>query len=277
MRRPGFTVRTGKAVLLGLLLGLGFGGGVSAQTADPGFASSPDDPAAGSVSTPTGPLGVQIRFADGDGADTLSTSIRILLLMTVLSLAPSAMVMVTGFTRIMIVLSIVRRAIGLQSAPPTQLIAAMALFLTLFIMRPVWEQMITEAWEPLRAGEISDVEAWDRGMEPLHEFMMHQTGESELRLFHELAGEPIPETPEEVKLGVLVPSFMISELKTAFQMGFLVWLPFLVIDLVLASSLMSMGMMMLPPMMISLPIKLLFFVLADGWTLVVRGLVTSFY
>lgn len=231
----------------------------------------------GTMETPPGPLGVQIQFNDGGPGETLSTSIRILLLMTVLSLAPSAVVMVTGFTRIMIVLSIVRRAIGLQSAPPTQVIAAMALFLTLYIMRPVWEQMITHAWEPLQAGEISDYEAWTRASVPLHEFMMHQTGESELRLFHELAGEPIPDTAAEVKLGVLVPSFMISEMKIAFQMGFLIWLPFLVIDLVLASSLMSMGMMMLPPMMISLPIKLLFFVLADGWTLVVRGLIMSFY
>ncbi len=273
MRRPKVVSLAVRAALLGVLLGMGFGGGAVAQTTDPGSAPAPAE----SFGTPPGPMGVQIRFADGDGADTLSTSIRILLLMTVLSLAPSAMVMVTGFTRIMIVLSIVRRAIGLQSAPPNQLIAAMALFLTLFVMRPVWEQMITHAWEPLRAGEISDAEAWGRAVEPLHEFMMHQTGESELRLFHELSGEPIPETPVEVKLGVLIPSFMISEMKTAFQMGFLIWLPFLVIDLVLASSLMSMGMMMLPPMMISLPIKLLFFVLADGWTLVVRGLVTSFY
>lgn len=242
----------------------------------PGLASAQNTGTA-TMETPPSPFGVQIQFDNGDSADTLSSSIRILLLMTVLSLAPSAVVMLTGFTRILIVLSIVRRAIGLQSSPPTQLIAAMALFLTLFIMRPVWEEIITQAWEPLQAGEISDSEAWARATTPLHEFMMHQTGESELRLFHELAGEPIPDTPKEVKLTVLVPSFIISEMKTAFQMGFLIWLPFLVIDLVLASSLMSMGMMMLPPMMISLPIKLLFFVLADGWTLVVQGLITSFY
>jgi len=221
-------------------------------------------------------MGIQIQFAEGEGGSPLSTSIRILLLMTILSLAPSAIVMVTGFTRILIVLGMVRRGIGLQSAPPTQLLAAMALILTFFIMRPVGEQMVTEAWKPLRAGEISDAEAWDRAVKPLHKFMIKQTGESELRMFHELAGEKIPETPAEVKLGVLVPSFMLSEMKTSFQMGFLILLPFLVIDLVLASSLMAMGMMMLPPMMISLPIKLLFFVLADGWTLVVRGLVRSF-
>jgi flagellar biosynthetic protein FliP len=197
--------------------------------------------------------------------------------MTVLSLAPSAMIMLTGFTRILIVLSIVRRAIGLQSAPPNQLIAGLAMFLTFFVMRPVFEEIHTNAWVPLRAGQINDAEAWDRAAAPLRTFMLRQSGESELRLFHELANEPIPATPDEVKLGVLVPSFMVSELKTAFQMGFLVWLPFLVIDLVLASSLMALGMMMLPPMMISLPIKVLFFVLADGWTIVIHGLVKSFF
>jgi len=228
-----------------------------------------------SVQTPAGPLGLQIRL-DGNEPEYLSTSLRILLMMTALSLAPSFMIMVTGFTRIMIVLGIVRRAIGLQSAPPTQLLAALALFLTLFIMRPVWEEIMTEAWIPLRERQISDAEAWERGTKPLHRFMMAQTGESELRLFHEMANEPIPEQPEEVSLNVLVPAFMVSELATAFKMGFLIWLPFLVIDLVLASSLMSLGMMMLPPMMISLPIKVLFFVLADGWTLVIQGLVRSF-
>jgi flagellar biosynthetic protein FliP len=229
------------------------------------------------ISSPTGPLGVQIRFDGGETPETLSTGIRILILMTVLSLAPSAMIMLTGFTRILIVLSIVRRAIGLQSAPPNQLIAGLAMFLTFFVMRPVFEEIHTNAWVPLRAGQINDAEAWDRAAAPLRTFMLRQSGESELRLFHELANEPIPATPDEVKLGVLVPSFMVSELKTAFQMGFLVWLPFLVIDLVLASSLMALGMMMLPPMMISLPIKVLFFVLADGWTIVIHGLVKSFF
>ena len=228
-----------------------------------------------SMQTPAGPLGLQIRF-DGEEPGMLSTSIRILLMMTVLSLAPSAMIMVTGFTRIMIVLGIVRRAIGLQSAPPNQLMAALALFLTLFIMRPVWEEIMTKAWLPLKAGEISDAEAWERGAKPLHHFMMVQTGESELRLFHELANESIPEKPEAVAMNILVPAFMVSELNTAFKMGFLIWLPFLVIDMVLASSLMSLGMMMLPPTMISLPIKVLFFVLADGWSLVIQGLVRSF-
>ncbi len=239
-------------------------------------AGIPTTPASSGMSSPAGPLGVQIRFDGGESPETLSTSIRILILMTVLSLAPSGMIMLTGFTRIMIVLSIVRRAIGLQSAPPNQLIAGLAMFLTFFVMRPVFEEIHKNAWEPLRAGAISDMEAWDRAAAPLRTFMLRQSGESELRLFHELANEPIPERPEEVKLGVLVPAFMVSELKTAFQMGFLVWLPFLVIDLVLASSLMALGMMMLPPMMISLPIKVLFFVLADGWTIVIHGLVKSF-
>lgn len=242
------------------------------QAAGTSIVSSP----AVSAASPVGPLGVQIKFDGGGGVETLSTSVRILLLMTVLSLAPSAMIMVTGFTRIMIVLSIVRRALGLQSAPPNQIIAGLAMFLTFFIMRPVWEDIHTNAWLPLQAGEISDVEAWDRASVPLRSFMLRQSGESELRLFHELASEPIPASPDEVKLGVLIPAFMVSELKTAFEMGFLIWLPFLVIDLVLASSLMALGMMMLPPMMISLPIKILFFVLADGWTLVINGVVKSF-
>lgn len=229
-----------------------------------------------SMKTPAGPLGLQISLEGGEKPETFSTSIRILLLMTALSLAPSAMIMLTGFTRILIVLSVVRRAIGLNSAPPNQLISALALFLTLFVMRPVWEEIRKEAWLPLQAGEISDAEAWTRGAKPLHKFMMAQTGEAELRLFHDLADEAIPATPEEVDLTVLVPAFMVSELKTAFQMGFLIWLPFLIIDLVLASSLMALGMMMLPPMMIALPIKILFFVLADGWNLVIQGLVRSF-
>ena len=228
------------------------------------------------VSSPVGPFGVQIQFDGGDTPETLSTSIRILALMTVLSLAPSFLIMLTGFTRIMIVLSIVRRAIGLNSAPPNQIIAGLALFLTFFVMRPVWTEIHDEAWVPLRNGEIGDIEAWDRASIPLRRFMLQQSGESELRLFHELANEPIPNTPDEVSMGVLVPAFMVSELKTAFQMGFLIFLPFLVIDLVLAASLMSLGMMMLPPMMISLPIKVLFFVLADGWTIVVQGLAASF-
>jgi flagellar biosynthetic protein FliP len=241
----------------------------------PALSQGPDAGEIASLESPEGPLGLQIRF-DGEEPEYLSTSIRIMLLMTALSLAPAAMIMVTGFVRILIVLSIVRRAIGLQSSPPNQVVASLALFLTFFVMQPVVQEIMTTAWEPLQAQEISDAEAWQRGTKPLHEFMMQQTGEAELRMFHELAEEPIPKTPEEVKMSVLIPSFMISELKTAFQMGFLIWLPFLVIDMVLASSLMSMGMMMLPPMMISMPIKILFFVLADGWNLVINSLVRSF-
>ena len=262
------------AAVAGMILSVGaFAQAPAPETAESAAVQAPAVPA--SVQTPAGPLGLQIRF-DGDEPGYLSTSIRLLLLMTALSLAPSFMIMVTGFTRIMIVLGIVRRAIGLQSAPPNQLLAALALFLTLFIMRPVWQEIMTEAWIPLRERQITDEEAWARGTKPLHRFMMAQTGESELRLFHDLADEPIPEKPEDVALNVLVPAFMVSELSTAFKMGFLIWLPFLVIDLVLASALMSLGMMMLPPMMISLPIKVLFFVLADGWTLVIQGLVRSF-
>jgi flagellar biosynthesis protein FliP len=228
------------------------------------------------AAAPVGPFGVQIQFDGGNTPETLSTSIRILALMTILSLAPSILIMLTGFTRIMIVLGIVRRAIGLQSAPPNQVMAGLALFLTFFVMRPIWTEIHDQAWVPLRDGTIGDVEAWERASVPLRRFMLRQCGESELRLFHDLANEPIPDTPEGVSMGVLVPAFMVSELKTSFQMGFLIFLPFLVIDLVLAASLMSLGMMMLPPAMISLPIKVLFFVLADGWTLVVQGVASSF-
>jgi flagellar biosynthesis protein FliP len=275
MRSSGMRRRAmgaGWALGLALLGLLAFAGAASGQTNRMDSVARPPT----TVETPPGPMGLQIRLEGGDEPERFSTSIRLLLLMTALSLAPSGMVMLTGFTRILIVLGVVRRAIGLQSAPPNQLMSALALFLTLFVMRPVWQQIINDAWLPMRAGEISDVEAWDRGIKPLHTFMMAQTGEQELRLFHELADEAIPETPEEVELVVLVPAFMVSELKTAFQMAFLIWLPFLILDLVLASALMALGMMMLPPMMISLPIKVLFFVLADGWNLVIYSLVRSF-
>jgi flagellar biosynthetic protein FliP len=152
----------------------------------------------------------------------------------------------------------------------------MSLFLTLFIMAPVWKQVNTDAIQPYLAQKISQEDAWQNGIKPLHAFMMRQTGRKELALFLEISGNKIPEKTEEIGLEVLIPAFMMSEIKTAFQMGFLIYLPFLVIDLVVSVSLMSMGMMMLPPMMISLPIKILFFILADGWTLLVRNLVMTF-
>jgi flagellar biosynthetic protein FliP len=221
------------------------------------------------------PVSLQLKFDDATSPEEVSKSIQILLMLTALSLAPSALIMCTSFTRILIVFSMLRRAIGTQQTPPGQILAGLSLFLTVFTMMPVWDQVNETALQPYMGAEITQQQAVQRGMLPIKKFMLAQTGEDELQLFMELSGTDVPE-PNMVPFQVLASAFMISELKTAFQMGFLIFLPFLVIDLVIASSLMSMGMMMLPPTMIALPIKLLFFVLADGWTLVVRGIVSSF-
>ncbi len=232
--------------------------------------------AAQQATTPsTSPVSLQLRFDDAKSPEEVSKSIQILLLLTALSLAPSALIMCTSFTRILIVFSMLRRAIGTQQTPPTQILAGLSLFLTLFTMMPVWNQINETALKPYMDGDMTQQEGMQNGMLPIKEFMLDQTGEDELQLFMEMSGTDVPE-PGMIPFQVLASAFMISELKTAFQMGFLIFLPFLVIDLVIASSLMSMGMMMLPPMMLSLPIKLLFFVLADGWNLVVRGIVSSF-
>ena len=198
------------------------------------------------------------------------------MLLTLLSLAPSAMIMTTSFTRILIVFGFLRQALGTQSSPPAQVLAGMALFLTLFIMAPVWQKINQVAIQPYLEEEISQQDAWDRGIQPVKEFMTRQTGQSEMALFMELSGKEKSADVTQAGLETLVPAFMISELKKAFQMGFLIYLPFLVIDMVVATILMALGMMMLPPMMISLPVKLLFFVMADGWTIMVRSLIMSF-
>ncbi len=222
------------------------------------------------------PMGIKIQLDPGGKTPTeYSQSLKIFLLLTALTLAPSAIIMMTSFTRILIVLGFLRQALGTQSEPPGQILSAMALFLTIFIMMPVWDRINKEAIQPYTAQQITDKQAWERGAEPLKQFMLKQTGQKELLLFVNLAKKS-PAKPEDITLDVLIPAFMISELKIAFQMGFLIYLPFLVIDLVIGATLMALGMMMLPPMMISLPVKLLFFVLADGWTLVVKGLVSSF-
>ncbi|HBA85818.1 MAG TPA: flagellar biosynthetic protein FliP [Verrucomicrobia bacterium] len=221
------------------------------------------------------PMGLKVQFDSATSPKEVSQSIRILLLLTALSLAPSAIIMTTSFTRILIVLGFLRQALGTQQTPPAQVITGMALFLTIFVMMPIWTKINTDAIQPYIAEQITQQEAWQKGIAPLRAFMEKQVGASELALFVELRGAD-KDKKKEVPLEALIPAFMISELKTAFQLGFLIYLPFLVIDLVIASSLMSLGMMMLPPMMISLPIKLLFFVLADGWTLLIRGVVSSF-
>ncbi|MTI19279.1 flagellar biosynthesis protein FliP [Rhodobacteraceae bacterium RKSG542] len=202
--------------------------------------------------------------------------LQIIALLTVLSLAPSILVMVTSFTRIVVVLSLLRTAIGLQTAPPNAVMISLALFLSAFVMAPVFERAYDDGVKPLMDGTIEMDQAFERASEPFHDFMLKQVRESDVELFQGLANEPAPETPQELSLRVLVPAFMISELRRAFEIGFLLYLPFLIIDLVIASVLMSMGMMMLPPVVISLPFKLIFFVLVDGWQLIAGSLVQSF-
>lgn len=220
--------------------------------------------------------GVNIQVGTpGEDPAGLSQAIRIMALLTVLSLAPSFVILTTSFTRILVVFGFLRRALGTQSAPPNQVLAGLALFLTIFIMLPVWKEIDKTAVKPYQAQELSAEQAWKEGFKPLRKFMASQTGESEYALFVELSGEP-PEDIGEAEMNLLVPAFILSELKTAFKLGFLIYLPFLLIDLVTATVLMSLGMMMLPPMMISLPIKVLFFVLADGWTILIRGILSSF-
>lgn len=207
---------------------------------------------------------------------SLSGTLQILLIITVISLAPSILVMVTSFTRIIIVLHFVRTAIGTQSSPPNNVLIGLSLFLTLFIMSPVIAQIKTEAYDPLVAEEITQQEALERGIQPLREFMLKQTRQDDLRLFMDIAKiEPV-ESVDELSITIIIPAFIISELRAAFIIGFLIYLPFIVIDMVVSSVLMSMGMMMLPPTTISMPFKILLFILADGWNLVIGQLVNSF-
>ncbi len=221
-----------------------------------------------------------VYFAYNNESGEVSGTIKILLVLTVISLAPSILIMLTSFTRIIIVLHFVRNALGTQTAPPNQVLIGLALFLTLFIMHPVFSQINEEAIKPLDAGEITQEEALEIGLQPIREFMYGEIQENDLALFCDIAQIEYPETQEaleEVPITVLIPSFIISELRTAFIIGFVIYIPFIVIDMVVASVLMSMGMMMLPPTTISLPFKILLFVLADGWNLVIGNLVKTFY
>ena len=203
-------------------------------------------------------------------------AVQILLLVAGITLVPAMLFCVTGFTRILIVLGFIRSGLGTQTAPPNQVLVGIALFLTIFVMAPTFGEIKEVAWDPLQANEITQEQALDRAQLPLREFMFEQTGEKDLALFVKLAKLPPPETRADVPTYVLIPAFIISELKTAFQIGFLIFLPFLIIDLVVSTTLMSMGMMMLPPVFISLPFKILLFVLVDGWNLVTQSLVQSF-
>ncbi len=210
------------------------------------------------------------------GPERLSLSLQILLFLTVLSLAPAIIIMVTSFTRLVVVFSFLRHALGTQQMPPNQILIGLALFLTFFIMAPVWQEIQAKALTPYLEQKLPGEEALKRGVEPLKTFMLKQTREKDLALFISLAKAPRPHTAQEVPISAMIPAFMISELRTAFEIGFLLYLPFLIIDMVVASVLLSMGMMMLPPVMISLVFKVLLFVLVDGWNLVVGSLVKSF-
>ncbi|WAA10727.1 flagellar type III secretion system pore protein FliP [Fervidibacillus albus] len=213
---------------------------------------------------------------NGSDPETVSTSVKLFILLTVLSVAPAILILLTSFTRIVIVLSFVRTSLATQQMPPNQVIIGLALFMTFFIMSPVFYEVNEEALQPLFNDEINLEEAYDRASVPFKEFMSQYTRQKDLALFLDYAGAERPTSVEDIPLSALVPAFAISELKTAFQIGFMIFLPFLVIDMVVASVLMSMGMMMLPPVMISLPFKILLFVLVDGWYLVVQSLLQSF-
>ena len=215
--------------------------------------------------------------SNGDGSETYSISIQVLAIMTAITFLPAALMMMTSFTRILIVLSILRQALGTMQTPSTQILIGLSLFLTFFIMVPVFEEVYTEAVQPYLNEEMAPAEALERAAQPFHSFMLAQTRQSDLETFSDIArAEPL-ERAEDVPFSLLLPSFVTSELKTAFQIGFLIMVPFLVIDLVIASLLMSMGMMMLSPMIISLPFKIMLFVLVDGWSLIMGTLASSFY
>ncbi len=219
---------------------------------------------------------INIAMDDAESPGKVAVVMQIFLLMTVLTLAPAILIMVTSFTRVAIVLSVLRQAMGTQQMPPTQIVLGLALFLTFFIMTPVWEKINEEAVQPFLEEKITQKVAFEKAIEPLRTFMFSQTREKDIALFLDISKAKKPKNMDDIPTSVLIPSFIISELKTAFQIGFLLYVPFLVVDMVVASVLLSMGMMMLPPIMISLPFKLMLFVVADGWYLVVGSVVKSF-
>lgn len=211
-----------------------------------------------------------------DNPEQVSNTVRIIILLTVMSIAPAFLVLMTCFTRIVIVLGFVRTALGTQQMPPNQVIIGLALFMTFFVMGPTFSEVNKEALQPFMDGKMTQQEAFNSASAPLKEFMTKHTREKDLALFLDYAKMDRPETIEDIPLTALVPAYAISELKSAFQMGFMIFVPFLVIDMIVASILMSMGMMMLPPVMISLPFKILLFILVDGWNLIVKSLLMSF-
>jgi flagellar biosynthetic protein FliP len=221
--------------------------------------------------------GVNITVGRSTSPQQVATTLQIIILLTVLTLAPAILIMTTSFTRIVIILAFIRQALGTQQTPPNQILIGLALFLTFFIMEPVWSDVHKNAFTPYMDNRLSQAEALKRSSRPVKGFMQKFVREKDLALFIRISGIKRPRNIDEVPFHVMVPAFIISELKSAFQIGFLLYVPFLVVDLVVASVLMSMGMMMLPPIMISLPLKLMLFVLVDGWNLIVGSLVESFF
>ena len=219
---------------------------------------------------------ISIGLDKADSPGEVAVVLQIFLLMTVLSLAPAILIMLTSFTRIIIVLSLLRKALGTMQSPPNQVIIGLSLFLTIFIMTPVWQAVYEDALKPYFDKKITNEQAFEIAAKPIRAFMIKQTREKDLALFVSIAKLKRPKNIDDVPITVIIPSFVISELKTAFQIGMLLYVPFLIVDMVVASVLLSMGMMMLPPVMISLPFKLMLFVLADGWYLIVGSLVKSF-
>lgn len=229
-----------------------------------------------SVLAQTGGLPALTSTPGAGGSQTYTLSVQTLLTLTALTFIPAALLMMTSFTRIIIVLSLLRHALGTQTSPPNQVLVGLALFLTLFIMTPVMDKIYVDAYQPLSENKITFSQAVERGAVPLRSFMLKQTREADIGLFARMAKLPKLESPSDVPMRVLIPAFVTSELKTAFQIGFIIFIPFLIIDMVVASVLMSMGMMMMSPVMVALPFKIMLFVLVDGWHLVIGSLVQSF-
>jgi flagellar biosynthetic protein FliP len=238
--------------------------------------AAPGDPATPVKAAAANPGGVNITLNNGKGTD-VSTGVQLMVLLTLLALAPSILIMTTGFTRILIVLGFVRNALGTPQMPPNQVLIGISIFLTVFVMYPTFNAVNENALKPYQAKTITQKQAIDEAQKPIRKFMFTQVHQSDLALFVKLSKMERPKTRADVPTHVLIPAFLISELKTAFQIGFLIYIPFLIIDMVVASTLMSMGMIMLPPVMISLPFKILLFVLVDGWHLTIESLVGSFF
>jgi flagellar biosynthetic protein FliP len=220
---------------------------------------------------------ISLELEESQEPEDLSIALQILLILTVLSLAPAIIILLTSFVRLIIVFSFLRQAVGTHQMPPNQLLIGLALILTAFIMAPAIEQINKDAIQPYLAGDINQTQAYEAGIEPLRDFMLRQTREKDLALFVSMANIPQPESPNDLPTHLIIPGFVISEMRIAFQIGFLLYIPFLVIDMVVASVLMSMGMLMLPPIMVSLPFKILLFVLVDGWYLIVKSVVMGFH